>query len=387
MNDAIAAPVRDVEVDAEFPGGNIVVEAIDGADIRVHQDLRTTQMDWFYWYFRVRPNGHPELRVTFTESGAVGVRGPAVSLDGGRTWEWVGSDSGDPNTFRAAMPPNADEVRFSFGMPYVVEDLSAFVARHVSDPHFSTEHLTKSEHGRDVDLWRVGKIDGPADFRVLLTCRHHCCEMMASYALEGLVEAVLDDADFGPWLRSHVEFQVVPMVDVDGVEEGDQGKLRSPHDHNQDYAEHVQRYAAVRAIRALALDPSSSRIDFAMDMHCPWMSGPEHESIYFVGTPNAANWDSIVAISRLLQESGRGPLTFDTANNMPHGVGWNVINDPDLRTFAGFFDTVPDAGPHTTLELPYANSSGQEVNAATARLFGRDLARMIHDYLIGSAGR
>jgi hypothetical protein len=372
-------------VDCDFPGGNIIVEAIDGADIRVHQDLRTTHSDWFYWYFRVRPNGHRELSVTFTTSEAVGVRGPAISLDAGRTWRWMGTDAADTHHFRAELPEGAEEVRFSFGMPYVLDDLDEFLARHPDDERFSTGRLTTSEHGRDVQLWRAGRIDGGADHRVLLTCRHHCCEMMASYALEGLVDTILGDSEVGSWLREHVAFDIVPMVDVDGVEEGDQGKMRSPHDHNQDYAEHVQRYAPVRAIRELVLDPSRGPIAFAMDMHCPAISGPDHESIYFVGTPNAANWDAMVAVSQLLQDGGEGPLRFSTSNNMPHGVAWNVVDDPDLLTFARFMDTVPDAGPHATLELPYANASGGEVTAESARAFGHDLARMIRDFLRGSS--
>lgn len=38
---------------------------------------------------------------------------------------------------------------------------------------------------------RVGRLDGKAEHRVLLTSRHHCCEMMATYSLEGLLETVL----------------------------------------------------------------------------------------------------------------------------------------------------------------------------------------------------
>jgi hypothetical protein len=34
-----------------------------------------------------------------------------------------------------------------------------------------------------------------------------------------------------------VEFCIAPFMDKDGVEEGDQGKLRWPHDHWEDYAE------------------------------------------------------------------------------------------------------------------------------------------------------
>ena len=31
-----------IEIDSSFPGGNIVVEGIDGNEVRVHQDLRDT---------------------------------------------------------------------------------------------------------------------------------------------------------------------------------------------------------------------------------------------------------------------------------------------------------------------------------------------------------
>jgi hypothetical protein len=35
----------------------------------------------------------------------------------------------------------------------------------------------------------------------------------------------------------------------------------------------------------------------------------------------------------------------------------------------------------TTIEFPYSNVLGNEVNAKTARAFGRDLARAIRAYL------
>ena len=50
--------------------------------------------------------------------------------------------------------------------------------------------------------------------------------MTASYALEGLISAVLDEPDY-EWLRQNVDFLIVPFVDKDGVEEGDQGKQKA----------------------------------------------------------------------------------------------------------------------------------------------------------------
>src|SRR5699024_11979064 len=55
--------------------------------------------------------------------------------------------------------------------------------------------LARSEGGRSVDLLRFGRTDGGAQARVLLTCRHHSCEMMASHVLEGAMEHVLGSAD------------------------------------------------------------------------------------------------------------------------------------------------------------------------------------------------
>ena len=44
-----------VKIDGDIPGGNIVVDAIDGDPaVLLHQDLRDTAGDWFYWHFRVR---------------------------------------------------------------------------------------------------------------------------------------------------------------------------------------------------------------------------------------------------------------------------------------------------------------------------------------------
>ena len=58
---------------------------------------------------------------------------------------------------------------------------------------------------------------------------------MASWTLEGVLEAVLADTPDGRWARENVEWMAVPFMDLDGVEQGDQGKNRQPHDHNRDY--------------------------------------------------------------------------------------------------------------------------------------------------------
>ncbi len=91
--------------------------------IAVHQDIRDTTTDWFYWCFRVRGAAGHTIKVTFTKSNVIGVRGPAMSLDGGKTWRWLGAESVRGQSFTCAVPADAEEVRFSFGMPYLEANL------------------------------------------------------------------------------------------------------------------------------------------------------------------------------------------------------------------------------------------------------------------------
>jgi hypothetical protein len=38
---------------SDFPGGNIIVDAVDGSTVRLRQDWSTSAEWWFYWCFRV----------------------------------------------------------------------------------------------------------------------------------------------------------------------------------------------------------------------------------------------------------------------------------------------------------------------------------------------
>lgn len=65
-------------IDCEFPGGNIIVERIDGDNVYLHQDPRDTGGFWFCWYFRVREAAGRTLTFHFTKGNVLGVLGPAV---------------------------------------------------------------------------------------------------------------------------------------------------------------------------------------------------------------------------------------------------------------------------------------------------------------------
>ncbi len=372
-------------IDCGFPGGNILCDSVSADEVSLRQDQRDTiAYPWFYWYFRVRGASGRPLKFLFKDS-VVGVRGPGVSLEGGRAWRWLGAESADERSFLYTFPEDAGGVRFAFGMPYTQADLDTFLAHRQSHPNLKAVTLCQSRKGRPVESLTFGRLDGKAEHRVMLTARHHCCEMMASYALEGVIDAVMADDAVGEWLRDRVEFMAVPFVDKDGVEDGDQGKGRHPHDHNRDYAAPCL-YPEVAAIRDLGFRWSGDRLRFALDLHCPGQRGEWHELIHFVGTPNADEWARTEQFCEALANSVRGALPYRKENNLPFGVDWNTPEEyedasGEPRSAGRWLGNLPGVWFGACIEIPYANAQGAEVNTETARAFGRDLAAAIRLYL------
>jgi len=136
-----ASAAQSIVVDHAFPGGNIVLDSIEGDTVSLHQDLRDTQGDWFYWCFRVRGAAGRRLAFTFTRGNPIGVLGPALSADAGLTWKWLGRDAAQGPTFRYSFAPDAAEVRFCFAIPYLEANLNDFIRRHARDPNLRTDVL------------------------------------------------------------------------------------------------------------------------------------------------------------------------------------------------------------------------------------------------------
>ena len=95
-----------------------------------------------------------------------------------------------------------------------------------------------------------------------------------------MMEAILGRNEDGKWLRENVELLVVPFMDKDGVEDGDQGKDRKPRDHCRDYVG-KSLYPSVRTLRTFAPEWSTGRLSIAFDFHCPFI---RDNKIYQVGS-------------------------------------------------------------------------------------------------------
>ena len=365
----------DIKVDGDFPGGNIIVAGMAGDMIRLSPDMRDTEGKWFYWYFRVR--GAEGRRLTF--SGLpLGRLGPAVSADGGKTWAWHLAKPLErtPQTFTYSFDKGAGDIRFCVSLPYVESDLRAFLKRHADSKHLVVETHATSRKGRKIRRLRLGKLSGEPTYRVLLTSRHHACETVGSWVLEGIMDAVLADTSDGRWFRDNVEMVTVPFMDKDGVEDGDQGNHRKPYDHNRDY-HGKSLYPSVKALKNFVPTWSRGPLAFAMDLHCPLLS--DHR-VYMYLQPEPDMLARQRRFSRILKRVQTGPLVYKDKGHADSKARWYQ------STCRGWLSVSGLASLCFTIEVPYSLAGEAPVTAASTRALGYDLARAIRQYLQQDAG-
>ena len=184
------------------------------------------------------------------------------------------------------------------------------------------------------------------------------------------------------WFRRNVEVGAVPFMDKDGVEDGDQGKNRKPHDHNRDYAGEPI-YPTVAAVKNMLPGWSGGKLKVALDLHCPMLRSAGHELVHFVGGPKPELWRRATRLSALVEkDTANGPLSSFVRDNLPFGKSWNTESNGQNQTFASWVRTIPDVEIGCTIELPYATAHCQEVNADSTRAYGRALATAIREYLL-----
>jgi hypothetical protein len=354
-----------VTINTAFSGGNAKVTAASGSTVHLEPDLRGGR-PWFYWCFEATSTTAGKVSFVFPEkvagfkNGAIGFQGPAISTDQGKSWKWMGTDRVEGNSFFYEFAKANERVRFAVTIPYLQTDLESFLKKNSSNRHLKTSVLTKSRNGRDVELLQIGT---PSRDRkaVLVTGRHHAAETIASYVLEGFLQEAMSESELAKEFREKYVLYAVPFVDKDGVEEGDQGKNRRPHDHNRDYGDE-SIYPEIRAIKEM-----DKEHDFrlALDFHCPTLVMNDHQVMYFVGPKEhpAYNFQNVSEFA--------GWIKKGLPKSAPVGpyVWLKPVTKPTPMN-SHYFGFKPGTIMAATLEIPFA-PSGKATDPANCRKYGQ----------------
>lgn len=368
------------KITKDFPGGNIYVENITLDTIWLKPDLRDTNGDWFYWFFKVSGVSGRTITFQFIRNHVFTTFGPAYSLNNSDNWSWLGENSVGDNRFTFCFDETDTIAYFSMAMPYTEKDYYNFLEKLKNRELWKADTLCYTRQSRIVEELYIKPQNHEAPIKVLITARHHACEMMANYVLEGIIESILDESTL-QHLREKVEFRIIPFVDKDGVENGDQGKNRIPRDHNRDY-NNTAIYSATMEIRKKIPQWADTKLKIALDLHCPWISGKYNEWIYIVGSSNPENERQQKKFSKLLEKHSHSELKFEHANFLPFGEAWNKPENFDQgMSFTRWALSIDGIKLSTTLEFPYANVSGTHVSKENAWEFGKSIAFAIQEFL------
>lgn len=373
---SVSCSPKSVVVDDGVPAGNIVFERMVDDTIYVHQQLRGSKKAWFYWAFRVRGAQGKRLTFVFTRSFAICERGPVVSLDKGKTYEYLAEEGSTPHTFTYTFPKDAKEVWFYECHPYTPEMWESFLKSRNHVGEFETGVMCKSRKGRDVPFFRMTPQNGAPKKSVFVSSRHHCSEAPAAYVMEGFVATFLENSELGAWLRENVELTVVPFVDMDGAVEGDQGKWRLPHDHNRDYTDFIYPETAALASLMAEMEPQ-----VFMDFHNPKLYKYNDNYIY---TPYK-EYQGVEEFnfSALIEKYQEGDLDYRQSDNMPYGVSWNSASNytDGMNAVKWASDNIKDIEIARTIEFPFAYANGKLVYPDKMRKFGHGMARALRAYV------
>ena len=359
------ASEKAVTISIDFPGGNARVTANSDTVVHLEPDLRGGR-PWFYWYFEATSRKRGKVTFVFPEkvagfkNGAIGFQGPAVSTDQGETWTWMGTNHVDGSSFYYDFANANQRVRFAVTIPYVQKELDAFLELNSSNRHLKKSVLTKSQNGRDVDLLQIGS-PGSKVKAMLVTGRHHAAETIASYVLEGFLQEAMSDSPSGNAFREKYVLYAVPLVDRDGVEEGDQGKNRRPHDHNRDYGK-TSIYPEIQAIKKL---DETANFRFALDFHCPTLVMNDHQVMYFVGAKEHPqyNFQNVTELASWIKKG--------LPKNAPVGpYVWLRSTQTPAPMNSHYFGFKQGTIMAATFEIPFA-PPGKATDPSSCRKYGR----------------
>jgi len=364
---ADTVPESVVDINTEFPGGNAKVTVQTADTVHLEPDLRGGR-PWFYWCFEATSTKPGNVDFVFPDKvagfkdGGIGFQGPAISTDAGKTWSWMGTEHVQGSTFSYSFNKANEQVRFAVTIPYLQADLDDFLKTNAANPHMKTSVLTRSRHGRAVELLRIGE-PGPNVRAMLVTGRHHATETIASYVLEGFLQEAMSESESGKAFRKQYLLHAVPFVDKDGVEEGDQGKNRMPHDHNRDYGED-SIYPEIQAIKQLDQEHD---FRFTLDFHCPTLVMNDHQVMYFVGPKEHPqyNFQNVTEFAGWIKKG-----LPKQAPSGPH-VWLKPVKTPTPMN-SHYFGFKKGAVMAATLEIPFS-PPGKRTDPASCRSYGKTI--------------
>ncbi|MBO9670124.1 MAG: hypothetical protein J7485_06380 [Sphingobium sp.] len=259
-----------MQINAAFDSGNIVVHAIDGneATLSIRKDEQSDFLQWFH--FRVAAEAGREVTLRITGLGASaypdGWPGYAACVSEDRErWERAPSryDAREDNgTLTVRYTMAGDVAWFAYFAPYSLERHADLVAQAASCPGVTLRQLGTTLDGRAIDCLEMGTGDKP----VWIIARQHPGESMAEWWMEGAIDMLTDPANpHARKLLGAAKLYIVPNMNPDGSFRGHLRTNAVGVNLNREW--HAPSAEKSREVLCVRNRMDQTGVAFAMDVH------------------------------------------------------------------------------------------------------------------------
>jgi murein tripeptide amidase MpaA len=213
-----------IKISQLFDSGAIEVVRADDPrhiDLKLRKDSHADIRQWFH--FRLQGARDQACTLRFLNAGQAtyprGFEGyrVAASYD---TENWFRvPTSFDGQVMTVNHTPELDSVYYAYFEPYTWERHLRLLGEVAENPVARVLDIGSTVEGRDMNLVVVG--DPAAQKKIWVIARQHPGETMAAWFVEGMLDALLDDADpVARKLLQRAVFYVVPNMNPDGAFRG-----------------------------------------------------------------------------------------------------------------------------------------------------------------------
>ncbi|WP_108438732.1 M14-type cytosolic carboxypeptidase [Glaciimonas sp. PCH181] len=213
-----------IKISQHFDGGAIVVLRADQPqqiELNIRSDSHADFTQWFY--FRLQGARGEACNISLMNAGqATYTNGwkdyQAVASYDRETWFRVPTTY-DGQVLRISHKPECDSVYYAYFEPYTWERHLGLLGRAGQSSRVAIEDLGNTVDGRDLNLMVIG--NPSAAKKVWVIARQHPGETMAEWFVEGMVDALLDEANpIATQVLQNTVFYVVPNMNPDGAARG-----------------------------------------------------------------------------------------------------------------------------------------------------------------------
>jgi murein tripeptide amidase MpaA len=210
-----------IKISTTFDAGAIEVVHAENAsaiELNLRKDSHADIAQWFYFRLQGARGERCSMRILNASD--------ATYPDGWQNYQAVASydrkhwfrvpTSYDGKVMTIAHTPQYDSVYYAYFEPYSWERHLDLLARAQMSATVQVQDLGNTVQGRDLNVVVIG--DPAAQKKVWVIARQHPGESMAEWFAEGMIDALLDQANpLVQKLLRHAVFYIVPNMNPDGA--------------------------------------------------------------------------------------------------------------------------------------------------------------------------